>query len=293
MIPSELSPPPYRLLADHLRSGRLVPFLGAGASTHPNGFPTGRCLAKQLAEHLGLLPDEVDVHDLLEVTSCFALYNRQLLEETLQQVFLRQELPGQLHSLLARIQAPLLILTTNYDTLIESGFREMGRPFHLVMTPMDVTEGRHVLWWPPGAKEPQRERGDRLLLVPEELPVIYKIHGGFDPVGKWHTSVVTEEDYFEIGGRIYETSLLPLQLRARLSESSLLFLGYSLRDMHVRHLVTTSNRWSPECTSYLVSKNVSKFDHRRFLRLGVQVYELEIETFVEELKSELGSRWGS
>jgi hypothetical protein len=299
MIP-ELTRPPYRLLADRLKGGDLVPFLGAGASleasstaTTSDGLPTGRELAYRLAEHIGLRPDEIDIYDLIEVASCFALYTHRLdLEETLQEIFLRQRPPGSLHNLLARVQAPLLIITTNYDSLIESSFRELGRPFHLIMTPVDTSEKRYVLWWPPDATEPRSEREDRLLLSPD-LPVIYKMHGGFDPVGKWHTSVVTEEDYFEIGGRLYETSLLPIQLRAKLSKSSLLFLGYSLRDMHVRHLVAKSCRWGPGRTSHLISRDVSKLDHLRFSRLGVHIYKIDIESFVEELEAAFLERGSS
>jgi hypothetical protein len=117
-------------------------------------------------------------------------------------------------------------------------------------------------------------------------PPLMPDDGGFDPLGGWHTSVVTEDDYFEIGGRIYETSLLPLQIRAQLSKSSLLFLGYSLRDMHVRHLITTSRGWAEGRVHHMVTKSVSRLDRWRFTRLRVRLYEVSIDAFVKALESE-------
>ena len=49
----------------------------------------------------------------------------------LRETFCREFRPGTIHRLLARIEQPLLIVTTNYDDLIERAFDK--RPFHLVV----------------------------------------------------------------------------------------------------------------------------------------------------------------
>jgi hypothetical protein len=174
-------------------------------------------------------------------------------------VFGRNQEPGSLHHLLARVPSALRIVTTNYDTLIEQAFREAGREFHLIMSRLD-TENRQrpVFWWPPGSTEPNIGELDRL---PEDLPVIYKLHGGFDPTCKWRRCVISEDDYFEVGGRVYESSFLSYADGSLLDDRQLLFLGYSLRDVHVRHLLGRFGR--RELRSYLVSKSVSLLDRYR------------------------------
>jgi hypothetical protein len=249
-------------------------------------LPTGRELANRLAEYAGFAREEVDVDDLLEVASGFELFaGRHHLQEELEDIFGCNQDVGPLHHFLAGFAAPLLIVTTNYDTIIERAFRERGREFHVIMTPMEGDARGHILWWAPGAIEPTVYRATQFVPTPEDLPMIYKIHGGFDPAGKWHGCVISEDDYFEIGGRIYESSLLPSIVGAKLQYSSLLFLGYSLRDIHVRHLVSRFRRSSKAQAHYLVSKKLSRFDRARFGGLGVHTYELTIREFLEGLQS--------
>src|SRR5262249_2803058 len=150
---------------------------------------------------------------------------RAYLHKVLEGVFGRNQHPGSIHRFLANCPAPVLIVTTNYDTLIEQAFCEQGRKFHVIMTPIIREHDRGcVLWWAPSAKEPQVCKAVDFVPIPEDLPVIYKIHGGIDPTGEWYDSVITEDDYFEIGGRIYDSSLLPFAVQAKLQHSPLLFL---------------------------------------------------------------------
>jgi hypothetical protein len=276
-----------------LSRGELVPFLGAGASLREyaeetesyDSLPTGRELAHHLAEYLGPSSGEIDTQDLIEVASAFELIaGRRYLHEKLEEVFGGNQEPGSLHRFLAQDPGILLIVTTNYDKLIERAFHEAGREFHMIMSPAGRSDlPKSVLWWPPGATEPSMHSITDLPLTPQDLPVIYKIHGGFDPTGKWQGCVITEDDYFEIGGRIYESSLLPNALAGLFYKRSLLFLGYSLRDVHVRHLVTQFGRWAPR--SFLVSKSISRLDSIRCNALGMKVYELTIAGFLEGLMS--------
>jgi hypothetical protein len=275
-----------------LDSGDVVPFLGAGASLWESGgnesgdnLPTGRQLAKSLASELEVAENELDADDLIEVASCLELYTgRAHLERELEEVFGRKGRPGPLHRFIARLKPlPSVIATTNYDTLIEQAFRQEDRAFHLVMTPVNRARERVLMWWGPGESVARGvERPEQVDIQPSDVPIIYKIHGGVAPNGDWISSVITEDDYFEIGGRIYESSLLPPQIAAALQRSSLLFLGYSLRDVHVRFLIGQSARWSTG-RHYLVSKAVSRIDRFRFSRLGVDVIELPIAEFLERL----------
>jgi len=287
--------PPYDLLRDLFEHAQVIPFLGAGASFPDQveesdsftGLPTGNELAYHLAERMGLPKGEVHIDNLIEVASCFELYTgRYFLEEMLEHIFNPDQRPSSLHYFLAQVPVLPLIITTNYNTLIERAFREAGREFHTIMTPIyDRSYSRHhVLWWAPGAEKPLVQTARGFKPTPEDLPVVYKVHGGFDPTGQWQRSVITEDDYFEIGGRIYESSLLPYYVGAALQRNPLLFLGHSLRDTHVRYMISQFRRQFKDRKDSLVTKSVSELDRWRFKPLGLSIYELTLAAFVDGLQ---------
>ncbi|MDQ3820714.1 MAG: SIR2 family protein [Acidobacteriota bacterium] len=290
--------PPYEYFRKLFGHAGVVPFLGAGASFPDRqseeldplaNLPTGKQLANRLAECIRLPGEEVNINNLIEVASYYALWaGRHYLEKELEEVFDSKQRPGSIHHFLAEVSAPLII-TTNYDTLIEQAFRERGRNFHMVMTPIyrHYDYKRRLLWWAPDVVQPVIQEIKEFSPIPKDLPVIYKIHGGFDPTGKWQSSVITEDDYFEIGGRIYEASLLPPYIQLMLADSHLLFLGYSLRDIHVRHMISDFRRQFNKQRDFLITKSVSNLDRERFRLLGLDIYELTVAAFTEGLRQSI------
>lgn len=289
---------PYRYVAEDLEKGEIVPFLGAGASLTKGDseatqsseeLPTGRELALRLAEIAEIPKEDLDVVDLTEVASCFeALASRPLLEEELERLFSRKRNPGAIHRFLAAVPAPLLIVTTNYDTLIEDAFREQGREFLVVMTQSENREGRRFdsYWWAPGASQPNTEND--VYFDHRALPIIFKAHGGIDPTGRWQRSTITEADYFEVGGLFFDGVGLPLIFRDRITHYSLLFLGYSLRDMHFRYLISRAVRRFDEWhrpRHFLVSRRIRNLDRIVLNRVGVETFEMTIEEFLSELEA--------
>lgn len=140
----------FSRVAKAIAAGNVVPFLGAGAnlcdrpdeaSWEPGGFaPSGRELARALAED-SEFPDPGDP-DLLWVSQYFdAVLGGGPLYEKLRDVFDADYPPSSLHRLLARLPAllresgadeQLLVLTTNYDDLVERAFEDAGEPFDVV-----------------------------------------------------------------------------------------------------------------------------------------------------------------
>ena len=135
----------YFLVADRLLSGRVVPFLGAGANLcgRPEGvpwalgefLPSGRELAERLARR-SRYPLDGDL-DLLRVAQYVdAVLGEQALYEYLRATFDADYPPTTLHLLLADVAAqmrdlgrpPLLILTTNYDDALERAFKKRDVP---------------------------------------------------------------------------------------------------------------------------------------------------------------------
>jgi len=244
----------YGLVADLLLDGDVIPFLGAGAnlcdrpdagSWEPGRFPpSGGELAHTLAErshypstHNSELPRVSQYVD--------AKLGAKRLYRYLHAVFDADYPPSSLHLLLAHLPAllrargkpQLVILTTNYDDLVEQALTAAGERFDVVWyeAKHGPTQGRFRHRLPDGdivlIDRPNKYTG----LALDERPVIVKLHGAvdrLDPDGDSY--VVTEDDYIDyltvgdVGAQI------PFSLRQRMADSHFLFLGYSMHDWNLR-----------------------------------------------------------
>jgi hypothetical protein len=280
----ELSQPPIGIIRWLLDNNSLVPFLGAGASTQISANPEDEKLrsAVGLAEALGefCFPGlNTTVHSLMEIAAVTELvHDRFSLEKEVYRLISDAGEPQRIHKWLARSSASLIV-TTNYDSLLERAFHEAGREFEMLMT---LVEGdiEKVFWWPAGAMEPRLVMPGDYRIFETKTPLIYKIHGGLDPARSWRRCVITEDDYFQFGCRLYGGSILPKQVAAVLHNTPMLFLGYSLRDVHVRNFVSRLARASSAESSFLLSKRLLELDRVRFLKMGIHAYEITIEEFL-------------
>ena len=158
------------------------------------------------------------------------------LREYLVEVFDRDYQPGPVHELLADVDAPMLIVTTNYDDLIERAFAARGKPFHVVQWTDDPENAGSVLWWPPGASEPKPKQPNALPLIPgkkDEKTIIYKMHGTVNRRYKMHGTVgrrcdrynsflITEEDYIEFLAGMTRRGAIPATFKNYFQEFELL-----------------------------------------------------------------------
>ena len=249
--------PPYGIICRQFQRGSVVPFLGAGASltahdagtkfdgNDPQFLPRADELSDWLADECEFPPNEQ--HDLAKVASYFQVRaTREDLVEYLRQVFCRDYPVGAIHRFLAEVPKPMLIVTTNYDDLIERAFEEAGKPYHLVMYPESDELSGAVLWWKPGAKEPERHAPSILPLDVGETTVIYKMHGSIrrnEEQRKWDSFVITEEDYVRFLSRMTaKGGAIPSRFMLHIRNSSLLFLGYGLRDWNLRVMLEKLRR---------------------------------------------------
>lgn len=239
--------PPYGIIWGHLKEGEIVPFLGAGASrSTPKGAsqpsqqpPGGRELAMELAEEAGFPSrDRRDRGDLLKVASYYQeTGDRPALLKRLREVFIKEYPCGPVHEFLASIPKPILIVTTNYDDLIERAFLARKKPYHLVVHPTDRSDlAASVLWWEPGASKPRACPPAELPLTPlRHGTIIYKMHGTVHrPTNEWDSFVVTEDDYVDFLARMTGGLAVPAKFKAHFRSSRFLFLGYGLGDWNLR-----------------------------------------------------------
>ena len=108
-------------LSESIRQGKVVLFLGAGA-TQASGGPSGKTLGEMIKEKFVKIDQNINnlldiCQDVIETPP----YNRNQLES-----FIREKLetlqPTDSHRILTKFDWPA-IFTTNYDDLIELGHR--------------------------------------------------------------------------------------------------------------------------------------------------------------------------
>jgi hypothetical protein len=249
--------PPYGILRGYFERGEVVPFLGAGASLGPRPdkavfdglkptfLPTGWELSTWLARQCEFPEDPSG--DLAKVASYFQIQStRQDLTSSLRQVFSADYPVGAIHELLADIGKPMLIITTNYDDLIERAFRARNKPYHLVTYPEGDEYAGSVVCWKHGEDKPIVCPPADLALKVEDTTIIYKMHGSImkDPaLRQWESFVITEEDYVRFLSRMtLKGGVIPAMFMLHLRKSALLFLGYGLRDWNLRVMLETLRR---------------------------------------------------
>jgi hypothetical protein len=301
--------PPYGVIGTALRQGEVVPFLGAGASLvgrpqeanwdskAPKFLPSGDDLAHFLADQASFPSrDARDRDDLAKVASYYAdISGRGTLRKSLRKALSGPYEAGPLHRFLASVPANLLIVVTNYDTLLEQAFRAAKKPYDLVVYPADRKDvANAVLWWPHGASEPYAVAANQLSIDLARTTVIFKMHGTVgDLAGQWDNFVITEEDYIEFLSRMTSNAAVPSLYFEHLAERSFLFLGYGLRDWNLRVVLKnlqkhlSGRRSDPEerIPSWAIQRSPSELDRILWDKRGVTIFDISINDFVRRLEA--------
>jgi hypothetical protein len=291
--------PPYRLIKEGLLTGRVIPFLGSGASLGvrvpdtpwteavPSVLPTAGELASYLAEKTGFPVDEP--LDLAKVAQYFNIVGgREPLHEKLHSIFDHDFKFSALHTFLAQVPAPLLIVTSNYDDLIEQAFQAQGRSFHVVIHTTDPDLGYHLFWWSPGETEPHPVIPNKLDIDLETETVIYKMHGAVDRSEPSRDQyVITEDDYIDFLARMTRNRAIPAVFSRSFSTKHFLFLGYSLKDWNLRVVLSRIEKdlqQPKEIKSWAIQFEPSSLEQRFWQERGVEVYDMKIDDFVGNLE---------
>jgi hypothetical protein len=296
-----------QIVARRLGAGSVVPFLGAGANlcgrppdVHWPGqgfLPSGPELAAYLAEPYAYPEDDLD---LLRVAQWVDLVSspRALFDE-LHGVFGRDYRPNMLHRFLAELPRTLreqergvcgqLVLTTNYDDVLERAFADAGEPVDVVAYEARRNGQRFVHLRPDGERvdiaEPARYREFAL----EQRSVILKIHGHVDRYdSNRDTFVVTEDHYIDYLAGDSVRALIPAHLMRRVRESDLLFLGYSMRDWNLR--VILRQIWAEQGIStggWSIQRSPSEIDKRFWARQRIEILDVALEDWVDVMREQL------
>lgn len=189
-----------------------------------------------------------------------------------------------------------VIVSTNYDDLIEQAFRAAGQEYDLITYAADgETSGKFVHYLPNGRtkiiERPNKYDG----LALEQRPAILKLHGAVDRrSGENDSFVVTEDHYIDYLTGKDLSSLVPVQLAARLKKSHFLFLGYGLGDWSLR--VILRRIWGEQklyYKSWAVQRSPDLMEQKFWEERGVQVLDLNLREYVTQLAKVLGEKQAS
>jgi hypothetical protein len=200
-----------RPLYEDIERGRWLPVVGAGLSRNaqvPNGSPPPDWagLAEQLRAELSD-PDETS--DAIDLISSYSQEHGRpaLVERVAKAIRLADVRPAPIHTALCRLPIDVM-LTTNFDTLLEDSFRALGKPCHAIID------------------EPQLA-----LTNPFPGPALLKVHGD---LSRPERMVLTEEDFDSF---LTRNPLLATIVASHFAQRSVVLIGYSLSDPDLRQLL--------------------------------------------------------
>jgi len=308
-------------LQDHLGAvagamldGDVVPVLGAGVNLcdrsagerweHGRSLPNGSELAEMVARKFatGITGD-----DLVRVSQAAVLRRgTDPLFKLLRDVFVGDYAPTSAHRFLAGLPAlrarrgldpcPQLIVTTNYDGLLERAFTEAGEPFDVLYYLGEGGAGKrlHGKFLHVDAEGVRRtvETPNRYLQATiEERTMILKIHGAARQDPTEDSWVITEDHYIDYLTRTTLSELIPVKLLDKLLNCNLLFLGYAMKDWNVRvmlHRIFTQRRHGHDgWASWAVQLDPDRIDRALWKKNNVSILAIELKRYVEQLEARL------
>jgi hypothetical protein len=258
-----------RDLKQRYNEGRLIPFVGAGASmsvTWDDGMKRGRSwteLVDQAARILGFARPELlrERASALQILEYYRLKKHDEMAELLSW-FEREMNPpdealleSRVFSGLARLSRCPLIYTTNYDDFIERTFGLMNRPYVSVATEAHVSSAIRTT-----------------TSTKVDLTQIVKFHGDLKNPRRM---VMSEDDYDR---RMTFADFEDQRLKADLLGRALLFVGYSFSDYNVSYLFRLVNETHgrlPESgtgrRAYIILPAPSDFEYTLFQNRNIEV----------------------
>lgn len=231
--------------------------------------------------------------DLSRVASVFEhlRFDRVLLNNELKAIFDRDFAPNILHITLVAIAArsgrPFLIITTNYDDMIERAFDDAKLPYHLLIT--SVQESLLVNYKAAGESDFEQVDPSQLKRIPQNAPIIYKMHGSVERGDGTDDGsyVITEEDYLTF---LTNTVAVPAVISAMFVNRRFLFLSYSLRDWNFRVMLNHRLQEKRQVRSWGIQFQPNDIDRRLWERKQVDIFDMDLHDFSKQLAETLASK---
>ena len=215
------------IIREKSESGKLIIFVGSGVSRNVKGLPSWNDLVKAMAKAVGYskcdvcrqkedkcdascrLKDSYSNDEYLKIPQYLYNQDKKKYNKILAKYIKGNKVDAPLSSAIFDLN-PVHIITTNYDTLLESSSNELCSQYKVVIE-------------------------DKDLLVSDASKYIIKMHGD---INNKNSIVLKEQDYLEFSQR---RVLIELFVKALLTNHMILFLGYSLNDYNIKLIISWLN----------------------------------------------------
>jgi hypothetical protein len=301
---------PYDIIADCFRNHTVVPFLGSAASfvgtPSDISLPGGAAFARSLAQKSSYPGAPTDALTKIAQYLEEIPADRTYLLSTVYEKFsegIAPQYSSAVTDFLTKLPAsvfPRLIVTTNYDVLVERVLEQRSLAYFALSHIMRGSKSGRLLCYRTiqaqlTASDVQTVRQVEEYLLEQEAAgtppiLLYKMHGTawLRCSGTLLDSVVlTENDYIDFFAQD-QLNRIPTKILELLRTSRLLFLGYALEDWNfrvlLRKLQSVQRRGTDSAQRHwaclLDSDPVEvKFWEKR----GVNVYEQSLEVMLTKL----------
>lgn len=276
-----------------LVSGRLVPVLGPRTLS-----VNGQTVAARLADAFDC-PEE-HRGDLTRVSQYVAVTQGVgPLYDQLHDLYAEPVDPGPIERFLARmpelarsseIDHPVIV-TTGYGDALERAFEQAREDVDVVsFVATGPNRGKFVHHSPDSSETVIAVPNTYAELSLARRPVILKVHGGVDLDAQRgrESFVVSEDDYIGYLAQSELSNVLPVTLAAKLRRSHLLFIAYPVVEWSLR--VFLHRVFGDEPISYrswAVLPGAQTIQHEFWRQRGVDLYDVELEDFVDGLERRL------
>jgi hypothetical protein len=182
---------------------------------------------------------------------------------------------------LAALARESVIVTTNYDNLIETALEAAGKSYRRIVYVADGEHRGKFIVLTPGKSPYVLSEWDQTLDIEESRDItVIKMHGSpfiFENMGSY---VVTEDDFINFLNITSLSSVIALAILLKPVRSHFLFLGYGLRDWHVRVLLyRLQSHQRLGRNSWAVQNDVSEFERQAWRSRRIALIAAELAEY--------------
>jgi hypothetical protein len=241
-------------LIEEIKKGNCAIFIGAGLSMYA-GLPSWQQLVDKLSHELKIQGQ----NDFLQIAQYYENeYGRNQLVTIVRDLLNAHAQPTKAHQSIAKLPFKV-IFTTNYDSLIENAL-DANKIMYSV-----ISSDKGAAYWS------------------EDKVQVLKLHGSIDDPS---SLILTSDDYLDFYRR---HPLIANILKLHITTKTILFMGYSLRDLDFRQILDEVQHeiGKHRRTFYCVIPTADRFMKEYWKRKGVMIIEADPETFLDELSQNI------
>lgn len=298
----------FQTVVNAFKSGGIVPFLGLNInlSSRPSGtawkFRENLPSYNDLTSYLSTaFPFPKEEYQTITRVAEYITLTRGTSElfTTLQSIYKVNYPPTPLHQFAASIPSLFrgndaqdrqqIVISTNYDDVLERTLKELGEPFELLVymaRGKNAGKFQHLSFDGTSQKEidiidkPNEYEG----LLDKSPPILVKMHGTINQPASKDSFVIAENhflDYFAQGDIV---KIIPKTLHDELLDRQFLFMGQDLSSWNVRRVI--KKLWGNQerqDTSWAIQPNPTPFERVFWEDLGVKIIDRDLDWYLVTL----------